>query len=429
MKPMKIKKVLTRLLRLHPKSEPSTLTRIKRLLRDLNSPENKIDNIIQVVGTNGKHSFCVALREIFEKAGYTCNLNISPSLRKFNERYYFSGKYISDEKLYDLLVEVEKINNNQSISFHEIITAAWILHASRNKSNINIIEAGALFRLDSSNVFQKNICSIIMPIGIDHLDFLKKGTIDEIIYEKCSCLLEGSKIFISKQKSNVLEKIKKNISKNSSKKFIFGKDFDYKKNTNRFIYEDKMGKMNLPLPNLSGDFQISNVSTAIATARNLDQFKITKNHIEEAITTIRSEGRLQSITKGKLRKYVSKNNQIIIDGAHNPLAAHVINEYLKNLNTGRKIFMILGMMANKEHKEFIQIFKNKIHSVIALNIPNQINFIQKEKLSKIIQSCGIPSKTEGSIEKALKNIAKENENAIILCTGSLYFAAEILNLN
>ena len=429
MKPMKIKKVLTRLLRLHPKSEPSTLTRIKRLLRDLNSPENKIDNIIQVVGTNGKHSFCVALREIFEKAGYTCNLNISPSLRKFNERYYFSGKYISDKKLYDLLVEVEKINNNQSISFHEIITAAWILHASRNKSNINIIEAGALFRLDSSNVFQKNICSIIMPIGIDHLDFLKKGTIDEIIYEKCSCLLEGSKIFISKQKSNVLEKIKKNISKNSSKKFIFGKDFDYKKNTNRFIYEDKMGKMNLPLPNLSGDFQISNVSTAIATARNLDQFKITKNHIEEAITTIRSEGRLQSITKGKLRKYVSKNNQIIIDGAHNPLAAHVINEYLKNLNTGRKIFMILGMMANKEHKEFIQTFKNKIHSIIALNIPNQINFIQKEKLSKIAQSCGIPSKTEDSIEKALKNIAKENENAIILCTGSLYFAAEILNLN
>ena len=91
--------------------------------------------------------------------------------------------------------------------------------------------------------------------------------------------------------------------------------------------------------------------------------------------------------------------------------------------------MILGMMANKEHKEFVQILKDKVHSIITLNIPNQINFIQKEKLSKIAQSCGIPSKTESSIEEALKNIAKENENAIILCTGSLYFAAEILNLN
>ena len=187
--------------------------------------------------------------------------------------------------------------------------------------------------------------------------------------------------------------------------------------------------MNLPLPNLSGDFQISNVSTAIAAARNLDQFKITESHIREAITKIRSEGRLQSITQGKLRKYVSENNKIIIDGAHNPLAASVVKKYFETLNTGRKIFMILGMMANKEHKEFIQTFKDKVHSIIALDIPNQINFIEKEKLSKIAQSCGVPSKTESSIEEALKDIATENENAIILCTGSLYFAGEILNLN
>ncbi len=426
---MKIQKILKRLLQLHPKSEPSTLNRIKRLLKDLNSPENKIDNLIQVVGTNAKHSFCVTLREIIEEAGYTCNLNISPSLRKFNERYYFSGKYISDDELYDLLVEVEKINCNQSISFHEIITAAWILHTSRNKSDVNIMEAGALFRLDSSNVFQKNLCSVVMPIGIDHRDFLKKGTINEIVYEKCSHLLSGSKIFISEQKNNVLEKIKKNITNNSSEKFIFSKDYIYEKNVEGFIYKDKMGKMSLPLPNLSGDFQISNVSTAIATIRNLDQFKITESHIKDAITKVRSEGRLQSITQGKLRKYVSENNQIIVDGAHNPLAASAVKEYLGTLNAGKKIFMVLGMMSNKEHKEFVQILKDKVRSIITLDIPNQINFIEKEKLSKIAQSCGIPSKTENSIKSALKSIAKENDNAIIFCTGSLYFAGEILNLN
>ena len=64
-----------------------------------------------------------------------------------------------------------------------------------------------------------------------------------------------------------------------------------------------------------------------------------------------------------------------------------------------------------------------------MDIPNQENFIKKSQLSKIAQSCGIPSKTENSIEIALKNIAKENEDAIVFCTGSLYFAAEILNLN
>jgi len=268
-----------------------------------------------------------------------------------------------------------------------------------------------------------------MPIGIDHRDFLKKGTIDEIVYEKCSSLLNGSKILVSQQTKGVLQKIKKNIVNNTSEKIIFGENYNYEKNTYGFCYNDDQGKINLPLPNLSGDFQISNVSTAIATARKLDKFKIADSHIKEAIIKIRSEGRLQNITQGKLRNYVSKNNKILIDGAHNPLAASAIEKYLGTLNSKRKIIMLLGMMANKEHKKFIQMFKNRVHSIIALDIPNQENFIEKAKLSKVARSCGIPSKTENSIRSALKNISKENENAIIFCTGSLYFAGEILNLN
>ena len=91
--------------------------------------------------------------------------------------------------------------------------------------------------------------------------------------------------------------------------------------------------------------------------------------------------------------------------------------------------MILGMMSNKDHKKFLKIFKNRIQSIIALDIPNQVNFVKKEKLSKIAKSCGFVSYTENSIKSALKKAAKENNEAIIFCTGSLYFAGEILNLN
>ena len=428
MKPMKIQKILKRLLQLHPKSIDLSLKRIKRLLKDLGNPQKKITNVIQVIGTNGKHSICTSLREIFETAGYEVNLNTSPSLRKFNERYYFSGKHITDDKLYDLLIEVEKINKGKKITFHEFICACFFLEAARNKSDVNIIEAGLFFRLDASNVFEKNICSVVTPIGIDHKDFLKKGNIDEIIYEKCSGLINGSKIIISEQKKNSLRKIEKMLNKNTSQKIIFNKDYSYKKNTNGFVYKDKFSKIILPKPNLFGDFQISNISTSIAVVRNLKQFKITDKHITKAIKKIRSEGRLQYITKGKLRKHVSKNNKILVDGAHNNLAAFEVNKYLKSFDK-KKIIMILGMMSNKEHKKFLLNFKNTICSVIALNIPNQINCIEKYKLSKIAKSCGFPSRTESSIKSALKNAAKENSNAIIFCTGSLYFAGEILNLN
>ena len=425
----KIRNILKRLLHLHPKSIDLSLDRIKRLLKDLYNPEKKIKNVIQVVGTNGKHSVCSALREIFEVAGYSINMNTSPSLRKFNERYYLLGKYISDDLLHDLLIEVEKVNKNKNITFHEFICACFFLAASRNKSDVNILESGLFFRLDASNVLEKNISSIIMPIGMDHKDFLKKGTIDEIVYEKCSHLLGKSKIIVSEQNENVLKNIKKNIYKNSSLKLIFNEDYKYTKTNNGFAYMDKKGTINLPHPNLLGDFQISNICTAISTIRNLDQFKINESHIREAITKIRSEGRLQFIKNGKLRKYVSSDNQILIDGAHNPLAAKAVLNYLGGLNSGKKIIMLLGMMSNKEHKKFIQIFKNRVHSIIAVDIPNQVNFINKEKLSKISKSCGIISKTENSIESALRQASKENDNAIIFCTGSLYFAGEILNLN
>jgi len=426
---MKVQKILKRLLLLHPKSIDLSLDRIRRLLKDLGNPEKKLKNPIQVVGTNGKYSFCTTLREIFETAGYAVNMNTSPSLRKFNERYYFSGKYISDKKLYNLLIEVEKVNQGKSITFHEFICACFFLEASRNKADINILESGLFFRLDASNVLKKNIASVIMPIGVDHKDFLKKGTIDEIVYEKCSHLLKNSIIIISKQKKNVLEKIKKNVRSNSSKKIFFPKNYSYRKNEKGFQYKDKFGTINLPSPNLQGDFQISNISSAIATIRNLKKFKITKLHISKAIRNIRSEGRLQNITLGKLRSYVNKKNQIIVDGAHNPLAALEIRKYLNKKYSKKKIVLVLGMMANKEHKKFIRILKNHIHSIVALDIPNQINFFSKEKLLKIAKSHNIISKTEISIKSAFKSIAKQHNDAIILCTGSLYFAGEILNLN
>ena len=427
---MKIKKILSRLLRLHPKSIDLSLHRIQRLLKSLNNPEKKLQNCIQVIGTNGKFSICSTLREIYETAGYKVNMHISPSVRKFNERYYFSGEQINDSRLYKLLSEVEKANQSQPITFHEIVTAAFFLEAARTKAHINILEAGLFFRLDASNVLDKNIASIISPIGMDHKDFLKEGTVDEVIFEKCSKLLNGSKIIVSEQTSlEILNKINKTIQLNTSKKIIFGKDFKYEKTSNGFDFIDNSGSLSLPKPNILGDFQYGNISTAIATVKELDQFKVNQSHIITSLSKIKTEGRLRKISNGKLRSYISDNNELILDGGHNALAASVLAKHLDTLDKNKKLYMILGMMANKDHAEFISQFKNKLRLIIAVDIPNQKNFIKKEKLNQIIETIGIKSKTESSIQSSLQFIAKEDANAIIFICGSLYLCGEVLNLN
>ena len=110
-------------------------------------------------------------------------------------------------------------------------------------------------------------------IGSDHLDWLTENeqTIEKIVYEKTSSLL-NSKIVIAKQDNKkTMDSIKKNISSNNSKKIIFDEQFSFAENENGFIYyEDEIGGLKLPKPNLIGEFQIENIATAIATIRSLN---------------------------------------------------------------------------------------------------------------------------------------------------------------
>ena len=187
------------------------------------------------------------------------------------------------------------------------------------------------------------------------------------------------------------------------------------KENNFFYYEDEHGGLKLPMPNLVGEFQIANVATAIATLRNIDELKISENHIKEGITNIQSIARLQEIKSGKLKNIV-KNNKLFVDGSHNPLGAKVLTDYLDTIHSNKHV--IIGMMSNKDHQEYLNFFKNKINSITTVDIPNQPNSIKGQDLKNKINGFD-RIKYKSSIEEALKSL-KLNQDDIILITGSLY---------
>ena len=190
-----------------------------------------------------------------------------------------------------------------------------------------------------------------------------------------------------------------------------------------FYFEDEFGGIKLPKPNLLGEFQLDNISTAIATVRQLKDYHITNEHIKNSIIKIESIARLQEIKSGKLKNLV-KNNKLFVDGSHNPLGAKVLNQYLQSLNCKKHI--ILGMMANKDHIEYMNYFDN-IETLTIIDIPNQPNAIKGIELKKK-NSNFANIKYKKSVQEAISSIELQ-ENDIILITGSLYLAGEILNLN
>ena len=422
---MKLQKIVERLQKLHPKEIDLSLDRTRNLLEKLGNPQDKI-NCVSVVGTNGKFSTIQALYAILKEADYKCNIYTSPHIQKINERFVFNNKPLEDDTLANLFTEVEEANNGLQITFFEILTVAYFNYAKKYPKNINLIESGLFHRFDATNILKKNLASIVTAIGLDHLDWLpkKERTVKKIIFEKTSTLL-NSKIIVAKQSSSDVNKsIEDTIKDNSSKKIIYKKNYSFSSKENDFFYfEDEFGGIKIRKPSLPGDFQLENISTAIAAARQLTGYKITDKHIKSGINKIESIARLQVLKSGKLKNLV-KNNLIFVDGSHNPLGAKVLNTYLESLDCRKHI--ILGMMANKDHNEYMSYFKD-IKSITTIDIPNQPNAIKGCVLKEKIKNFKVV-KHQSSIESAIKSIDIQ-ENDIILITGSLYLAGEVLNLN
>ncbi len=422
---MKLQKIVSRLQELHPKEIDLSLDRIQNLCKNLGNPQDKI-KAISIVGTNGKYSTIQAMFSILKEANFKCNIFTSPHIKSINERFVFNNKELNDGELASLLEEIENANNNEPITFFEILTAAFFLKASQYPDNINLIESGLFFRFDATNILKNNLASVVTSIGLDHLDWLPENeqTIEKIIFEKTSSLL-NSNIIVAKQSNNkITDNIKKTISNNRSNKIFHNEIYSFTMQENDFFYyEDQFGGIKLPMPNLKGQFQLENVSTAIATLRTLKDLNIKDDHIKKGVLKISSIARLQEIKSGKLKKLL-KHNQLFVDGSHNPLGAKVLNEYLESLDCEKHI--ILGMMANKDHKEYMSFFKD-IATLTTIDIPNQPNSIKgKELKDKLNRFSNINYKE--SIEEAIKSIPVK-ENDIILITGSLYLAGEVLNLN
>ena len=421
---MKLQKIVNHLQKLHPKEIDLSLDRIKILCEKLGNPQDKI-KAISVVGTNGKQSTINAIFSILKEARVKCNVYTSPHIQKINERFVFNNNMLNDDELIDLFEEVEKINDQNPLTFFEALSACYFYKAAQYRDNINLIEAGLFHRFDATNILKNNLASIVCSISKDHLDWLPKDqqTIEKIVFEKTSSLL-NSNIIVSKQNSvKTTESIKKSISQNLSNKLFFNEDYSYSNGENGFFYyEDKFGGLKLPLPNILGQFQLENISTAIATIRQLN-LEVKDDDIKNAITKIESIGRLQEIKSGKIKDLI-KNNRLLLDGSHNEDGARVLNEYLQTLDCNKHF--IIGMMSNKNHEEYISHFKD-ISSLTTVDIPNQQNAISGKKLKEKFQNV-FNAKYEDNVEKAIKSLSLK-ENDMLIITGSLYLAGEILNLN
>lgn len=406
--------------KLFNKSVNFGLKRIKLALALLGHPEKKLKNVISVVGESGKFTTLFSLKSFIEASNQNVTTHISPSLRDIRERFYMGEKYLSHKEIKKTIKQIEKLNI--PLTVFECLTLVYIINASKINVDYNIQETGALWRLDSNNIHDFPKIQICTNINKQHLNFLKRKTLDEVIKEDVGFLSDFTNIYIGKQSPNVLRKIKTRL-KNNKSIIIYPNAWKLTKKSDQYYYQDRKYKIKLNTKNVYSKGMFENVCLAIKVALDL---KIDKKTIQKTLPLLSFEGRFQYLNKGKIKNSLYKNEIIMIDGAHATADAQNLAAYLKNIKIPK--YGIWAMTKNKEPDLFIKKLKGVFKKIVIMPIENETNSVSVNKLYKIAVKNKFKVEKSNNFTEALKKISSK-EKKLIVCFGSLYNCGNILNKN
>ncbi|MBW2408489.1 MAG: bifunctional folylpolyglutamate synthase/dihydrofolate synthase, partial [Deltaproteobacteria bacterium] len=130
--------------------------------------------------------------------------------------------------------------------------------------------------------------------------------------------------------------------------FILGKQFRVKRRkTGGFDYHGIEHALNDVHTVLAGDHQIGNTALALATVEILNRKKttITDRQIRDGLAQTHWPGRLEIVHQKPL---------IILDGAHNLIAARNLGRYLARNLDGRKLTMVIGILDDKPYASMLK---------------------------------------------------------------------------
>jgi dihydrofolate synthase/folylpolyglutamate synthase len=423
--------VIARLSALHPKRIDLSLDRMRRVLERLGNPEKKVPPVIHIAGTNGKGSTVAYLRAILEAAGLRVHVYTSPYLVRINECFRLAGSLVGDDELRRALEHCECVNAGEPLTFFEAKTAAAFWLFAQHPADVLLLEVGLGGRLDSTNVIETPLASVIAPVSMDHMEFLG-DSLTSIAGEKAAIIKRNVPVISAEQSPEAMVVIEQQARRMRSPLHAAGQQWHVGVERGRLVYQDERGLMDLAAPRLFGRHQFDNAGLAIATLRAIDSLKI--GHAAfEGIVNAEWPARMQRLSSGKLIALGPQGCEIWLDGGHNAEGGRVTAEALGDLEerVSRPLVIIAGMMGNKDAGAFLGNFAGLTRHILAVEIPGQDKAMPVDRLADAARALGMRVDIAGSVEAALRALAKLAYEVPprILITGSLYLAGHVLDIN
>ncbi len=392
------------------------LERINALLEELGNPHHHL-KVIHIAGTNGKGSVSSIVSKILETAGYKTALFISPYIIDFRERMQINSQYISENEYAELCTTVKNAAERLPGDLHptefELVTAIALLWFSRQKCDVAVFETGLGGRLDSTNVFEKPLATVITSISMDHMAVLG-DSLSEIAAEKCGIIKNDCVVITSPYQPDEAMAVIKNTS-NLKNALLIVPEINSVEIISDTVFGSEFVYLGLKIRQpLAGTFQIENTVIAIEAVKQCG-LCVGDNDIVSGIKNVRHPARFEVISSEPL---------VILDGAHNVGGAKALSDSLKKYLGGKHLFGICGMLKDKEYEKALSCLTPLFDEIITVTPPNP-RALSAHELKKQLES-SVKKITTADVNKELipAAVSKANGRPVIIF-GSLYLAGEI----
>ncbi|WP_300421658.1 folylpolyglutamate synthase/dihydrofolate synthase family protein [uncultured Hyphomonas sp.] len=395
---------------LYPDTIELSLGRVLNALELLGRPQDRLPPVIHVAGTNGKGSTCAFMRAMMEAAGLSVHVFTSPHLVRFNERIRLAGEIVDDARLIDWLERTHDAIKGQEITQFEATTATALLAFSEVPADVLILEVGLGGSYDATNVIDQPALSVITPIDFDHKAFLGSD-IRKIAGEKAGIIKSGRPALTAIQRKICDDVIAKRAEDVGAPLYRLKAHFID-------AMPEDLG--------LLGEHQRANAALAAMAVQLFGNSTIIdQNAIFEGARNVVWPARMQRLKDGPLTA-LAPDQEIWLDGGHNPHAARAIARQLNNM-PGRTA-LVAAMLASKDATGYFMPFRQVRPEVFTLpNAPGHQG-AEPQALAEAATNAGLKAAAYDSLEAALKAAAATGVDRILIC-GSLYLAGEVLAQN
>lgn len=392
------------------------LSTTRAILDGIGNPHQTFSSI-HIAGTNGKGSVASALATIFRKAGYRVGLYTSPHLIRFNERINVNGTPVSDDTVVEAWDAVRSVYaGDREPTFFEFSTAMAFYAFGRQKVDWAIIETGMGGRMDATNVITPAV-SIITNISLEHRAYLGH-TIAAITGEKAGIIKPGVPVVTGVTQKSARSVIETVAAEKASPLYMMGRDFQVRRLRNdRFSYKGIDHSWSGFQSSLLGRHQVDNAALVLAAGELVmrQDSNLLKDHIQYGLAQNQWPGRLEVVSEKPL---------VIIDGAHNLMAAKRMGQFLNDKLAGRRITLVAGILDDKPYAAILKEMLGPCERLI-ITRANIDRSLPPEVLEAVAKPLVSNIEIVNDVGAALRHaIATSGPEDVVCVAGSLYVVGE-----